>query len=91
MMRADWLNENFCDYARVTLRKRLTSLNLILSSYLYWGGGDPFPIFSWTVSSPWNTFYWSLRVAFANLKFGALLSSESGKFPNDVRACFDSS
>ena len=69
---------------------RLTSEYLILSSYLYWGPGAFFPIFSFLVSSLTKILEPSQRLAWVKLYLAAVFSTERGNLPNEVCACSES-
>ena len=72
------------------IRSGLTSAYLILSSYMYWGPGAFFPMFSVLVSSASNFLQPSQRLAWGKLNCACDFSTDSGSLPNEVCACSES-
>jgi len=55
------------------------------------GPGDIFPALLVLVSSPMKIFSPSSLLAYGNPNAGYVFSTDKGNFPNDVRACLESS
>lgn len=92
--KGDKEDSNSCDFESKAVttkgRGRLTSEYLILSSYMYWGPGAFFPMFSYLVSSLTKIFEPSHLFAWVKLNWAEVFSTERGNFPKDVCACSES-